>query len=610
MNRSALTRLLMLKKPTPSEGNIPQEPAIVLFCLLRSKHIQRARAFCMGGQSLVRGVHSRIGAHPPPRATVDSRDHSLSIAAVAARVLRLEAASFSTTYLWNKLLGLFSRGGPPGLARRLFDAMPERDAVSYNTLIARLSRSPAERACAYSRMLSVGLRPDGTTLSALLAPPCAVGLVLQVHAHAVRLGLRSSAFVGAALVRAYGLCGRADAVAAAFEEIAEPDAVCWNVMVDACARRGGPRRAVEMLSRMRRAGGVADGFTLASVLKACACEEDLGLGAQLHACACKVGSDSETAFCNALITMYLKCGGGMCSAAAVFDGISEPNIITWTALIAGLVQNGLAAEAVSFYKEMVKTGGRENGHCFASVLSASGALASLEHGKMVHCRVMNLGFCSDMIVRNALLDMYFKCGSSSDARFVFHTMQAHDVVSWTAIILGFGRHGEAMKAVMSFREMIHGGFRPDNITFLAVISACRQGGLVDEGLAIFQSMIEDHDVKPQKEHCACIVDLLGHAGRLKEAEALIGAVGLKMDSMAWESLLGACGLHGDVEMGKRSAGKVIELEPWKDGPYVLLSNMYAERYQWREKEVLRERLDSTNVRKGAAQSWFTVSEAS
>ncbi|KAF7100057.1 hypothetical protein CFC21_101615 [Triticum aestivum] len=320
--------------------------------------------------------------------------------------------------------------------------------------------------------------------------------------------------------------------------------------------RGGRRVGRRVLERHGRrpwmggAGGVvADGSTLASVLKACACVEDLGLGAQLHACACKAGSDSETAVCNALITMYLKCGGGMRSAAAAFDGVSEPNVITWTALIAGLAQNGLVAEAVSFHKEMVETGDRENGHCFASVLSASGALPSLEHGKMVHCRVMNLGFCSDTVVGNALVNMYFKCGSSSDGRFVFRTMRVRDVVSWTAMILGFGRHGEAMNAVLSFREMIHGGFRTDSITFLAVISACRQGGLVDEGLAIFHSMVEDHGVKPRREHCDCVVDLLGHAGRLKEAEELIRAVGLEMDSLARESLLGACGLHGEVELG-------------------------------------------------------------
>uniref|UniRef100_A0ACD5XY21 Uncharacterized protein n=1 Tax=Avena sativa TaxID=4498 RepID=A0ACD5XY21_AVESA len=574
---------------------------------------------CMGGHNLARGARFQTGTRRPPHAFPGAHDHHHLLAA-AARILRLEAcssSSSSTTYLWNKLLGLFSRGGTPALAHRLFDAMPERDAVSYNTHIARLSRSgsAAESARAYSRMLredGASVRPDGTTLSSLLALPprarASRGFVLQVHSHAVRLGLCSNAFVGTALVRAYELCGHTDAIAGVFEEIAEPDTVCWNVMVDACTRRGSLRHAAGMLSRMRRAGGVTDEFTLASILKACSCEDARGLGVQLHACACKAGLDSETAICNALVTMYLKCGGGAGSAVEVFDKISEPNIITWTAMIAGLVQNGLAVKAVTFYEEMVKAGERENEYCFTSVLSAFGALASLEHGKMVHCRVMKSGFCSDTVVGNALLDMYFKCGSSSDARFVFAAIRVRDVVSWTTLIVGYGRHGEARKAVMCFREMVHGGFRPDSVTFLAVLSVCRQGGLVDEGIALFRSMIEDHDVKPQREHCACLVDLLGYAGRLQEAETLISAMGLAMDPLAWESLLGACGLHGEVELGKRSAAKVMELEPGKYGPYVLLSNMYAKQCQWREKEVLRDRLDGSNVRKGAGHS--SVSKAS
>uniref|UniRef100_A0A0D9WMY4 Pentacotripeptide-repeat region of PRORP domain-containing protein n=1 Tax=Leersia perrieri TaxID=77586 RepID=A0A0D9WMY4_9ORYZ len=495
--------------------------------------------------------------------------------------------------------------------------MPDRDAVSYNTLIARLCRSAADGARAYSRMLREGVgsgavRPDGRTLSAILALPggdaAGCGFVRQVHAHAVRLGLCSCAFVGSALLRAYVRCRDAGAIAGVFEEIAEPDVVCWNVMIDACTQTGSVSHATEALSRMRMAGYCADGFTIASILKVCLREENLGLGMQLHACLWKVGFDSETAACNALITMYLKCRTGVSSAVQVFDEIAEPNIITWTAIIAGLVQNGLAVEAVSFYKEMVRAGEKENGYSFASVLSACCALASLEHGKMVHCRIFKSGFCADTIVGNTLLDMYFKCGSSMDARLVFNTMCAYDVVSWTAMIDGYGRHNDPGRALECFRAMIDGGFKPDSITFLAALSACSQGGLVDEGLKIFQSMVKLYNFKPQREHYACLVDLLGHAGRLNEADMLIRQMGLELDSLAWESLLGACGLHGEVDLGKKSAGKIMELEPQKHGPYVLLSNMYAEQCRWREKEMLRERLDCSNIRKDASWSWFPASE--
>ncbi|KAJ1258440.1 hypothetical protein BS78_10G075000 [Paspalum vaginatum] len=581
----------------------------------------------MGSQTRARGALSvsRIHRPPPPPARASpsaaARDHSLS--AAAARLLRLESpVSTSCTYLWNRLLGLLCSGsggpGPPDLALRVFDAMPQRDAVSYNTLIACLSRAGrghAERARAYSRMLREdGVRPTGTTFSALLSlsgggDAASRGFVRQMHAHAVQLGLCSNAFVGSALVRAYDRCGDEDAILALFGEIDEPDVVCWNVMVDACARRGSVWRAVVVLSRMCRAGGVVDGFTLVSILKACSRAVDLGLGMQLHACTWKIGFESETTTCNALITMYLKCGGGVSSAVGVFDRMVEPNIISWTAMISGLVQHGLSMDATGFYKQMVSVGGMENDFCFTSVLSAFSILASLEHGKMVHCRIMKSGFCLDVILGNALLDMYFKCGSPEDAQSVFDAMPAYDVVSWTVMIVGYGRHGKARKAVDCFGAMVDRSFRPDSITFLAVLSACSRGGFVDEGLKIFQSMATEHGIKPNREHCACLVHLLGHAGRLNEAEALIRGMGLQFDSFAWESLLGACGIHREVELGKRSAVKVMELEPWKDGPYVLLSNMYAEQCQWREKEMLRERLDYNSVRKDTAFSWFPVSEA-
>ncbi|XP_006656739.2 pentatricopeptide repeat-containing protein At2g22070-like [Oryza brachyantha] len=568
----------------------------------------------MGGRLLGRGALSTTARIDPPARS--SRDHSL--AAGAARVLRLDASP--AAHLWNKLLGLYSLRGAPDVARRLFDGMPQRDSVSYNTLIARVCRSAPEGARAYSRMLREdgcgGARPDGRTLSALLALPLSPGgdaagrgFVRQVHSHAVRLGLCSSAFVGTALVRAYGRCRDTGAIAGVFKEIAEPDVVCWNVVIDACTQTGSVSRAAEVMSRMRMAGYSADGFTLTSILKGCSREEDLGLGMQLHARLWKVGFDSETASCNALISMYLKCRAGMSSAVQVFDGISEPDITTWTAMIAGLVQNGLGVEAVSFYKEMVRAGEKENGYSFASVLSACCAIARLQHGKMVHCRIFKSGFCMDTIVGNTLLDMYFKCGSSMDAQLVFNTMCSYDVVSWTAMIVGYGRHNDAGRALESFRTMIDRGFKPDNITFLTILSACSQGGLVDEGLKIFHSMVEFYNVKPQREHYACLVDLLGHAGRLNEAETLIRQMGLELDSFAWESLLSACGLHGEVDLGKKSAGKVMELEPQKHGPYVLLSNMYAEQCRWHDKEMLRERLNCSNIRKGASWSCFPASEA-
>ncbi|XP_073010918.1 putative pentatricopeptide repeat-containing protein At3g15130 [Typha latifolia] len=542
--------------------------------------------------------------------TATDKHDSRGGGAAHARLLKLHFFNGNSS-LWNKLLNLYSRCGLRPIVLNMFDTMPNRDIVSYNTVISSQPRSDSGAFDAmhlYARLLHEDLQPNHITFSALLAASHGIvcpQFVEQIHAQSLKLGLNLNGFVGSAIVNAYEKCRGMEEAIHAFEEIVDLDSVCWNVMIDVCARRGSKSHIAEVFSRMRKEGGSSfDCFTLTSVLKTCLEKGELYLGMQLHGCAWKAGLESEAPTGNALITMYLNCGEGMSSAIEVFRRILKPNIISWTAMISGLMQNGLAAEAAGFYKEMVNAGVMENDFCFTSLLPVSGMLASLEHGRMVHCRIQKSAFCSDVMVGNALIDMYFKCGSLEDGQLAFETMTKHDTVSWTIMILGFGQHGEGDKALEIFRAMTTGGFIPDSVTFLAILSACSHGGLVDEGLRIFHSMVDRYKIKPKREHCACIVDLLGRAGRLKEAESFIGKMEIGMDPLAWEALLGACGMHGEMELGQRSAEKIMVLEPQKDGPYVLLSNMYAERRRWQEKENLRERLDSSRSRKDAACSWF------
>ncbi|KAJ6824125.1 pentatricopeptide repeat-containing protein-like [Iris pallida] len=539
--------------------------------------------------------------------------------AVHAVLLKLHHShSLGTSFsLWNKLLRIYSQSCPPKLAHNLFDTMPQRDPVSFNTLIsARVrhrnrSTDSSSSLHLYSRLLAENLKPNPITLSTLLAGSASAALLEQIHSHSIKFGLNSDTFVGSSLVNAYEKCrGLAEAVRA-FDEIDRADSVSWNVMIDACARSGGRAEAFEIFSRMRRdrgGGGGGDSgfdcFALTSVLKTCSTRGDLGLGLQLHACATKGGLASETAVGNSLVTMYSRCGEGMGPALSVFRNILEPNVISWTAAIGGLAQGGMAEDAAALYKRMVGAGGAENEFLFASVLPSFGAMASLELGRMVHSRVVRSEFRSDVGVGNALVDMYFKCGSAEDARLAFDEMGSRDSVSWTVMIAGLGQHGKVGEALEAFREMGAGGSRPDGVTFLAGLSACGHGGLVEEGLRLFRSMVVECEVEPRREHFACAVDMLGRAGRLEEAERFIEEMGMESNALAWEALLGACSMHEEMELGERAARKVMELEPGREGPYVQLSNIYAGRRMWEEKGKLRQRLDSSGLKKEAAQSWF------
>ncbi|KAI0494567.1 hypothetical protein KFK09_024705 [Dendrobium nobile] len=531
-------------------------------------------------------------------------------AAAHARIIILHDLASRSFSLWNKLLKLYLSCGQSRDARRVFDRMSERDVVSYNTLISdhiHRARDPIEAVLLYSQMLEEGMIPNGITLSALLSGynACKFPYVLmQLHSHSIKFGLNSDGFVGGALVNGYErITGLEDAVCA-FDDITEFDSVSWNIMIDACACSGNKEKTVAIFLRMRsESGGVFDCFALTSVLKTCLERRDLELGMQIHSCALKFGLDFDTPAGNALVTMYSRCGEGIDSAVRVFEGIQEPNIITWTAMIGALAQNDMTKEVINFYRKMLREGITENEFSFASVLPAFSDLSSVEHGRMVHSRILKSKVQSDVGVGNALMDMYFKCGSLEDARLVFQTMTIIDVVSWTIMICGYGQHGKGREALGLFELMKKHGFKPDGVTFLGALSACSHGGLLNEGLVIVESMVDEYCIKPKKEHCACVVDLFGRAGRLKEAERFIKEMGMESDSLVWETLLGACEMYGEMELGKRSADKLMVLKPGNNGPYVSLSNIYAEQKMWEEKSKLRQRLDASGMRKEVAQSW-------
>ncbi|KAK8931112.1 Pentatricopeptide repeat-containing protein [Platanthera zijinensis] len=533
-------------------------------------------------------------------------------AAVHAQIIILHDLATKSFSLWNKLLKFYLSCGHPRVARLVFDRMPERDAVSYNTLISahiRCTRDPTESVLLYSRMLSEGLMPNALTLSFLLSghnPTRNPSLLRQIHSHSIKFGLNSDEFVGGALVNAYRKLTGIELAVYAFEDITNHDLVSWNIMIDACASGGRNEKTIAVFSRMRlENGGELDSFAIASVLKTCSEKRDLKLGIQLHCCALKFGLDSDRPVGNSLLTMYSRCADGIGSAAHLFERIEEPNIITWTAMIGALVQNEMTEEVMIIYRKMLGAGVRENEFCFASILPAfgGGSSPSIDRGRMVHSRVSKSVAQSDIGVGNALIDMYFKCGSLEDARLVFDTMAAVDVVSWTVMIHGHGQHGRGREALELFSLMKRRGFRPDGVTFLGALSSCSHGGLVDEGIAIFESMIGEHRMKPGKEHFACVVDLVGRSGRLKGAESFIEEMGMASEALAWETLLGACEIYGEMEMGKKAAERLMALKPGNNGPYVSLSNIYAGRKLWEEKGLLRERLDSSGMRKDAAQSW-------
>ncbi|KAM7474339.1 hypothetical protein LguiB_021582 [Lonicera macranthoides] len=289
---------------------------------------------------------------------------------------------------------------------------------------------------------------------------------------------------------------------------------------------------------------------------------------------------------NSMISGYLKCGA-VEKARSLFDSMPKKDIVSWSAMISGYTQHDRFSETLAMFQDMLLEDIRPDETTLVSVISACTQLTALDQGKWIHAFIKKNGLRVNIILGTTLIDMYMKCGCVDNALEVFYGMEEKGVSSWNALILGFAMNGMVERSLDMFSEMKTCDVVPNDITFVAVLSACRHMGLVDEGRQHFDSMVRTHKIEPNIKHYGCMVDLFGRAGLLKEAEELIRDMPMAPDVATWGALLGACKKHGDNEMGERVGRKLIELQPDHDGFHVLLSNIYASKGNWSDVHEIR-----------------------
>ncbi|CAK9163262.1 unnamed protein product [Ilex paraguariensis] len=247
------------------------------------------------------------------------------------------------------------------------------------------------------------------------------------------------------------------------------------------------------------------------------------------------------------------------------------------------------------------------------VLSACSQITSLEKGEQVHNYIKAGEFELSLPLATALVDLYAKCGQLRKAREIFDSPRQKDEICWNVMISGYGMHGDAKSAIEIFQQMEQSNVRPNELTFLAVLSACSHAGLVEEGKSMFSKM-GDYFLRPSLKHYTCMVDLLSRSGNLQEAEALVLSMPIAADGGLWGALLGACKIHNDPEMGIRIAKHAIESEPENDGYYILISNLYSSTGRWEEAErftvkvKIHLRLYLTAIFDGIVANGFFVSK--
>eukprot|EP00256_Glycine_max_P044946 XP_006596897.1 pentatricopeptide repeat-containing protein At5g44230 [Glycine max] len=212
--------------------------------------------------------------------------------------------------------------------------------------------------------------------------------------------------------------------------------------------------------------------------------------------------------------------------------------------------------------------------------------------------------CCDrtQIVSTALIHMHSKCGNIDLALREFSTMRYRDVYTYSAMIAAFAEHGKSQNAIDLFLNMQEEGLKPNQVTFIGVLNACGSSGHIEEGCRLFRIMTGVFGIEPLPDHYICIVDLLGKAGQLERAYDLIKQNATSSIATTWGSLLAACRLYGNVELGEIAAKHLFEIDPEDSGNYVLLANTYASNDKWERAQEVKKVISEKRIKKPSGYS--------
>ncbi|XP_057448794.1 pentatricopeptide repeat-containing protein At1g71490-like [Lotus japonicus] len=447
-------------------------------------------------------------------------------------------------FVHNALVSMYAKFGKLEVARHLFDNMPERDDVSWNTIIS----------CYASR---------GT------------------WGEAFKLFERMQ------------------------EEGVEMNIIIWNTMAGGYLHAGNFKGALKLLSQMRTSIHL-DHVAMVVGLNACSHIGALKLGKEIHGHAVRTGFDVLDNVRNALITMYSRCGD-LGHAYMLFQRMEEKGLITWNAMLSGFAHMDRVDEVSFLFRQMLHEGAEPNYVTIASVLPLCARIANLQHGKEFHCYIMKREqFKEYLLLWNTLVDMYARSGKVLEAKRVFDSLTRRDEVTYTAMIRGYGMKGEGQMALNIFEEMCKFKIKPDHVAMVAVLTACSHSGLVAQGQVLFQEMVDDYGIIPRIEHYACMADLFGRAGLLNKAKEIITRMPYKPTPAMWATLIGACRIHGNTVLGEWAAGKLLEMKPDHSGYYILIANMYAAAGCWSELAEVRTYMRNLGVKKAPGCAWVDV----
>ncbi|XP_020205228.2 pentatricopeptide repeat-containing protein At4g33990 [Cajanus cajan] len=513
-------------------------------------------------------------------------------------------------YVAASLINLYSRFGAVAVAHKLFVDMPVRDVGSWNAMISGFCQNgnAVEALGVLNRMKVEGIKMDTVTVSSVL-PVCAqlndVVCGGLIHLYVIKHGLESDVFVCNALINMYSKFGRLQDAQRVFDGMKVRDVVSWNSVIAAYEQNNEPVTSLGFFKRMQLVGMRPDLLTVVSLASIFGQLSDWRIGRAVHGFVIRrEWLEEDVVIGNALVNMYAKLGSIDC-ARMVFEQLPVRDAISWNTLITGYAQNGLASEAIDAYNMMGECRNIiPNQGTWVSILPAYSHVGALQQGMKIHGRLIKNCLYLDVFLATCLIDMYGKCGRLEDAMSLFYEIPRETSVPWNAIISSLGIHGHGEEALQLFKNMLSEGVKADHITFVSLLSACSHSGLVDEGQWCFDMMQKEYGIKPNLKHYGCMVDLFGRAGNLEKAYNLVSNMPVQADASIWGTLLAACRIHGNAELGTFASDRLLEVDSDNVGYYVLMSNIYANVGKWEGVVKVRSLVRDRGLRK--TPGWSSV----
>ncbi|KAM0932546.1 putative tetratricopeptide-like helical domain superfamily, DYW domain-containing protein [Dioscorea sansibarensis] len=513
-------------------------------------------------------------------------------------------------YLGCALVDMYSKSGLVDDSCKIFARIKDRDVAVWSAMISCFDQQgfDVEAVELFREMNHAGVKPNQFTLASIAGVACQItseNFSASVHAFIIKSGFAMENTLGNAVMHMYMKNGAVQDGWILFNELMDTDTISWNTLLSGFHSGPNCEEGLRIFRQMLIENFTPNKYTFISILRSCTSLMAGSYGTQIHAHILKNGLDGDSFVGTALVDMYTSCSLTE-NALLVFDRMKERDVFSWTLIITAYAKAEQGEEALRTCKRMQQEGVSPNEFILASCLRACSNLAALDTGRQLHSQTIKSGH-SDAYVSTALTDMYIKCGCINDAEAVFDGSTSRDIVSWNTMICGFSQHGYGQKALNLFRCMMDEGIKPDNVTFIGVLSACGHAGLLDSGKKYFDSLECVYGITPTIEHYACMVGILGKAGRLDEVESFINEMTIVPDVSIWQTVLAACRMHENIDFAERASKKLFKMEPLMDSAYVLLANAYASSKRWNDVARIRRMMSNHRVKKEPGCSWIEVS---